>query len=42
MEHVQAGKGKQRLHVPSLDQWDGLQLQYKLQWPLHIILTPEV
>lgn len=39
---LQAGKSKQRLHVPSLDQWDGLQLEYKLQWPLHIILTPEV
>ena len=30
------------LHVPALDQWDGLCLEYRLQWPLHIILTPEV
>lgn len=30
------------LHVPAPDQWDGLRLEYKLQWPLHIILTPEV
>ncbi len=30
------------LHVPSLDQWDALCLEYKLRWPLHILLTPEV
>ncbi len=30
------------LCLPALDQWDGLCLEYKLDWPLHIVLTPEV
>lgn len=29
-------------HVPSLDPWDEMKLEYKLRWPLHILLTPEV
>ncbi len=33
---------KQALQVPSLDHRDAICLGYKLKWPLHILLTPEV
>ncbi|CAL8466718.1 g6254 [Coccomyxa elongata] len=33
---------KQALQVPSLDHWDAICLDYRLKWPLHILLTPEV
>lgn len=30
------------LYVPAYDQWDGLGLDYRLDWPVHLLLTPEV
>ena len=38
-----AGKGKRSLKVPEYDShWDSLALEYKVQWPLHLILSAEV
>ena len=42
MQATSLHAAKQALHVPSLDHWDALCLDYKLKWPLHILLTPEV
>ncbi|KAK9803977.1 hypothetical protein WJX72_009639 [[Myrmecia] bisecta] len=40
---AEAGTAKRRpLHVPSYDKWDNVYLEYKIQWPLHLLLTPEV
>ena len=39
---VTIGNGAEEVHVPAYDAWDGLSLEYDLNWPLHILLTPEV
>jgi hypothetical protein len=30
------------LYVPGLDAWDGLGLEYRAEWPLQMMLTPQV
>ena len=34
--------GRPSLHLPAYDAWDGLGLEYRLAWPLHLLLTPGV
>ena len=34
--------GQRPLHLPAYDAWDGLSLEYRLVWPLHLLLTPAV
>lgn len=36
------GPGAAPLFVPGLDAWDGLSLEYRVPWPLHLLLTPQV
>ena len=37
-----SGAKRRALHVPGYDKWDGISLEYKVDWPLHLLLTPEV
>lgn len=37
-----SGAKRRPLHVPGYDKWDGISLEYKVDWPLHLLLTPEV
>lgn len=38
-----AGRAKRSLKVPDYDpNWDALTLEYKVQWPLHLLLPREV
>ena len=40
---VQASGGKRKLlHVPKYDKWDDVFLEYHVDWPLHLLLTPQV
>lgn len=32
----------QKIHVPACDGWDGMALRYAVDWPLGLVLTPEV
>lgn len=37
------GQGKKKLlHVPKYDKWDNVFLEYRVDWPLHLLLTPQV
>ena len=37
------GQGKRKLlHVPKYDKWDNVFLEYRVDWPLHLLLTPQV
>ena len=37
------GLGKRKLlHVPKHDKWDNVFLEYRVDWPLHLLLTPQV
>lgn len=37
------GQGKRKLlHVPKYDKWDNVFLEYRVNWPLHLLLTPQV
>lgn len=37
------GLGKRKLlHVPKYDKWDNVFLEYRVDWPLHLLLTPQV
>ena len=40
---VVQGSGKRKLlHVPKYDKWDNVFLEYHVDWPLHLLLTPQV
>jgi len=40
---LQAAGGKRKLlHVPKYDKWDDVFLEYHVDWPLHLLLTPQV
>ncbi|KAL0056051.1 hypothetical protein WJX82_007204 [Trebouxia sp. C0006] len=42
-EAAQASGGKKKLlHVPKYDKWDDVFLEYHVDWPLHLLLTPQV
>lgn len=43
MLYVVQGQGKRKLlHVPKYDKWDNVFLEYRVDWPLHLLLTPQV
>ena len=42
-EYLQGAAAKRRLlHVPRYDKWDNVALEYHVDWPLHLLLTPQV
>ena len=36
------GTRRKLLHVPKYDKWDDVFLTYQVDWPLHLLLTPQV
>jgi gamma-tubulin complex component 4 len=36
------GSGGVKIHLPSLDGWDSMCMDYSVSWPLGLILTPDV
>lgn len=36
------GARRKLLHVPKYDKWDDVLLTYRVDWPLHLLLTPQV
>ena len=37
-----SGAKRKLLHVPKYDKWDQVSLEYRVAWPLHLLLTPQV
>ena len=37
-----SGAKRKLLHVPKYDKWDSVSLEYRVAWPLHLLLTPQV